>query len=73
MMEPPFPSKRLTRQEIDRAAIDLGAKFRTVQQWRYRGVPARWQLKLIKHFGAMIVIDDVIWQETADHICVFLG
>jgi hypothetical protein len=38
---------------------------------RYRGVPARWQLKLIKHFGAMIVIDDVIW--TADHIHVFLS
>ena len=53
---------RLTRQEMERAALDLGAKFRTVQQWRYRGVPARWQLKLIKHFGAMIILDDVASQ-----------
>jgi hypothetical protein len=58
MMEP-FPTKRLTRQEVEREALSLGAKFRTIQQWRYRGVPDRWQLKLIKHFGAMIVIDEV--------------
>jgi len=32
-----------------------------VQQWRYRGVPARWQLKLIEHFRA-IVIDDAASQ-----------
>ena len=47
-----FPTKRLTRQEMERAALELGAKFRTVQQWRYRGVPLHMQLKLIKHFGA---------------------
>jgi len=35
----------LTRQEVERAALELGAMLRTVQQWRYRGVPARWQLK----------------------------
>jgi hypothetical protein len=58
----PFPTIRLTRQELERAALDLGAKFRTVQQWRYRGVPARWQLKLIKHFGAMIILDEVASQ-----------
>jgi hypothetical protein len=54
----PFPTIRLTRQEVERAALSLGAKFRTVQQWRFRGVPARWQLELIKHFGAAILIDD---------------
>jgi hypothetical protein len=58
-MEP----KRLTRQAVERAALSLGARFRTVQQWRYRGVPARWQLKLIRHFGTMIVIDDVASKE----------
>ena len=52
----------LTRQEVERAAFELGAKFRTVQQWRYRGVPARWQLKLIEHFGAMIILDEVASQ-----------
>ena len=55
----PFPTIPLTRQEMERAALDLGAKFQTIRQWRYRNIPTRWQLKLIKHFGAMIVIDDV--------------
>jgi hypothetical protein len=32
----PFPVRRLTRQEVERAALSLGAKFRTIQQWRYR-------------------------------------
>jgi hypothetical protein len=58
----PFPTIRLTRQEVERAALDLGAKFRTIQQWRSRGVPVRWQLELIKHFGAVILIDDVASQ-----------
>jgi hypothetical protein len=48
---------------MERAALELGARFRTVQQWRYRGVPAHWQLKLIKHFGAMIILDEVASQE----------
>jgi hypothetical protein len=57
----PFPIRCLTRQEVERAAIDnLGARF--PQQWRYRRVPARWQLKLIKHFGAMIIPDAVACQ-----------
>jgi hypothetical protein len=63
MMGPePFPTIQITRQEMERAAIALGARFQTVRQWRYRGVPQRWQLKLIKHFGAMILIDDVASQ-----------
>ena len=71
-----IPTIHLTRQEVERAALELGAKFRTIQQWRYRGVPARWQLKLIEHFGAMIVIDDVasqilppVKQKTLADIC----
>ncbi len=71
-----IPTIHLTRQEVERAAIDLGAKFRTVQQWRYRGVPTRWQLKLIKHYGGMILIDDVasadlppVKQRTLADIC----
>jgi hypothetical protein len=76
MMGPePFPTIQITRQEIERAAFDLGARFQTVRQWRYRGVPQRWQLKL-KHFGAMILIDDVasqtlpqVKQKTLADIC----
>ena len=72
----PFPTIRLTRQEMERAALDLGAKFPTIRQWRYRNIPTRWQLKLIKQFGAMIVIDDVasaalppVKQRTLADIC----
>ena len=56
-----IPTIHLTRQEVERAALELGAKLRTIQQWRYRGVPARWRLKLVEHFGA-IVIDDAASQ-----------
>ncbi len=71
-----FATIRLTRQEMERAALDLGAQFQTIRQWRYRNIPTRWQLKLIKHFGAMIVIDDVasadlppVKQKTLADIC----
>ena len=47
----PLPTIRLTRQEMERAVLDLGVKFATVRQWRYRGVPTRWQIRLMKHFG----------------------
>jgi len=72
----PFPTKRLTRQEMEHAALSLGAKFRTVQQWRYRGVPLHMQLKLMRHFGGAIVIDGVasetlppVKQRTLADIC----
>ena len=44
---------------MERAVLDLGVKFATVRQWRYRGVPTRWQIQLMKHFAGFIVIDDV--------------
>jgi hypothetical protein len=65
----PFRTKRLTRQEMERTAIELGAKLRTVQQWRYRGIPSGWQLKLMKHFGAAIFIDDVASAGTLADMC----
>jgi len=34
----PFPTMRLTRQEMERAALDLGAQFQTIRQWRYRNI-----------------------------------
>ena len=57
-----IPTIHLTRQEMEHAALSVGAKFRTVQQWRYRGVPLHMQLKLMRHFGAAILIDDVASQ-----------
>ena len=72
----PFPTIRLTRQEIERAALDLGANFSTVRQWRYRGISMRWQIRLMKHFAGFIVIDDVasanlppVKQRTLADIC----
>ena len=72
----PFPTIRLTRQEIERAALDLGANFSTVRQWRYRGISMRWQIHLMKHFAGFIVIDDVasanlapVKQRTLADIC----
>ncbi len=72
----PFPTLRLTRQEMERAALDLGAKFQTIRQWRYRNIPTRWQIRLMKHFGGMIVIDDAasadlppVKQRTLADIC----
>ena len=50
LMEP-FPTIRFTRQEMERAALDLGAKFSTIRQWRYRGILTRWQIRLMKHFA----------------------
>jgi hypothetical protein len=58
----PFPTIRLTRQEMESTALNLGAKSQTIPQWRYRSIPTRWQLKLMEHFGAAIVIDDVASQ-----------
>jgi hypothetical protein len=72
----PFPTIRLTRHEMERAVLDLGVKFATVRQWRYRGVPTRWQIQLMKHFAGFIVIDDVasanlppVKQRTLADIC----
>ena len=72
----PFPTIRLTRQEMERGALDLGAQFQTIRQWRYRNIPTRWQIRLMKHFGGMIVIDDVasadlppVKQRTLADIC----
>jgi hypothetical protein len=55
----PFPTIRLTRQEMERAALDLGAKFQTIRQWRYRNIPTRWQLRLMRHLGGEIILDEV--------------
>jgi hypothetical protein len=50
----PFPTIRLTRQEMERAALGLGAKFQTIRQWRYRNISTRWQMKLMRHFAARL-------------------
>jgi hypothetical protein len=40
--------KPVTIKDLEDTAIRLGAKPKTVWMWRYRGVPASWQLRLVK-------------------------
>jgi hypothetical protein len=42
----------ITWQEVEIAALMLGAKGATVRQWVHRGtIPARWELRLRDYFG----------------------
>lgn len=50
--------KRLvTWQQVEIAALTLGAKWATVRQWVHRGtIPARWELRLRDYFGEAFII-----------------
>jgi hypothetical protein len=50
--------KQLTRQEFATAALELGARPGTIRQWFCRGVPYRWQIRFLEHFGCPIEISD---------------
>jgi len=39
-----------SREQIEQAAIELGASRAAVFKWRKRGIPARWQLRLLQIF-----------------------
>lgn len=43
-----------TTPEIEKRALDLGANRAAVYKWRERGVPPKWQIKLIKESGGKI-------------------
>src|ERR1700730_8378134 len=55
---PPMIKKQLTRQEFATAALELGARPGTIRQWFCRGVPYRWQIRFLEHFGCPIEIID---------------
>jgi predicted RNase H-like nuclease (RuvC/YqgF family) len=55
----------LTRYQMEQAALALGARLKTLHQWRQRGWPANWLLKLQEHFGEPFDIVE-IWTEQ-DH------
>ena len=50
--------KRLvTWQQVEIAALTLGAKWATVRQWVHRGtISARWELRLRDYFGEAFII-----------------
>lgn len=37
---------KLTTDDIEDAALSMGAKLETVWQWRRRGVPLAWRIKI---------------------------
>src|SRR3984893_11993504 len=55
---PPKIKNQLTRQEFATAALELGAQPGTIRQWFCRGVPYRWQIRFLEHFGCPIEISD---------------
>jgi hypothetical protein len=56
---------QLTRYQMEQSALALGARLKTVRQWRQRGWPANWLLKLQEDFGEPFDIVE-IWTEQ-DH------
>jgi hypothetical protein len=56
---------QLTRYQMEQSALALGARLKTVRQWRQRGWPANWLLKLQEDFGEPLDIVE-IWTEQ-DH------
>lgn len=47
------------RKWIEAEAIRLGANPSTVFKWRKRGIPARWQLRLIEGAGCKLSPSDI--------------
>jgi hypothetical protein len=39
--------RQITRQELVAGALELGARPGTIRQWFHRGIPYRWQIRLI--------------------------
>ena len=56
---------QLTRYQMEQTALALGARLKTLRQWRQKGWPANWLLKLEENFGEPFDIVE-IWTEQ-DH------
>ena len=50
----------LTTPEIEQRALDLGANRAAVYKWRERGVPSKWQMRLVKESNGEIKPDDFV-------------
>jgi hypothetical protein len=49
---------QLTFKQLAEAALELGATPNAIRVWRQRGIPHRYQVKLMEHFnGALKIID----------------
>ena len=56
---------QLTRYQMEQTALALGARLKTLRQWRQKGWPANWLLKLEENFGEPFDIVE-LWTEQ-DH------
>src|SRR5580704_4024970 len=56
---------QVTRYQMEQTALALGARLKTLRQWRQRGWPANWLLKLQEDFGEPFDIVE-LWTEQ-DH------
>src|ERR1700747_1951714 len=50
--------RQITRQELVAAALKLGARPGTIRQWFHRGIPYRWQIRLMEYFEGPVEISD---------------
>lgn len=41
----------ITRKEIEARARELGVKQKAIEKWRLRGIPPKWQLKLMSAYS----------------------
>ena len=63
---PPMQQVQLTFKQLAEAALKLGATPNAIRVWRQRGIPHRYQVKLMQHFnGALKIID---WSLDGDAI-----
>src|ERR1700732_649023 len=54
---PPMQQVQLTFKQLAEAAIELGTTPNAIRVWRQRGIPYRYQVKLMQHFnGALKII-----------------
>jgi len=47
-----------TTEPIERIALSLGANMSTIYQWRRRGTPAAWRIKIVKAAKGRIKLTD---------------
>ena len=50
--------RQITRQELVAAALKLGARPGAIRQWFHRGIPYRWQIRLMEYFEGPVEIRD---------------
>lgn len=47
-----------TTEASERIAINLGAPMASIYQWRRRGIPAAWRIKIVKAAKGRIKLTD---------------